>query len=620
MQKYLDDVDPDNNGALNVRNSSWAHKYFSLLFHDKLDDYHNPNFQRFYLVKLLQSNIPAAADGRYIAAGHFVAIAKELEMPINHLTAILNQRIGKPIQYWRIAVSYPGSDEWADWATMRAGNFVGMGFGNVGDLSAFQYTGRGKQELQSRFGQQYPRLDSRKLTQDVFNFAKRIDKGEIVLVFEGVKVVGIGEVTGNYTYAPNAPAPHRLPVKWLSLDEWHLPKSESNLVQTGIVREIQLYANQVEVERRILEVEPIVTPPPSPSPDPVSTVTVTYSVQLDGLMGQIQAALERKGQVILYGPPGTGKTYWAEKTACELVAQAQFGKPYATLSDEQRASISETNGKYVRLCSFHPAYGYEDFLEGYRPEVVNQQMTFTRKDGIFKRLCDDARAEPARKFYLIIDEINRGDIPRIFGELLTVLEKDKRGKAIVLPLSGTPFHVPDNVYVIGTMNTADRSIALLDAALRRRFGFIELMHDYTVLENAVVGGIPLKPWLQALNKLLLKHIGHDARNLQIGHAYFLAGEKPISEWARFARVIREDIIPLLQEYCYEDYNALGEILGTALVDVETQQIRHELFDPKQQDKLVQALLAIDSDIITSYPLTAEPLDDTEDDSDDGEGS
>ena len=621
LQKLLDDVDPDNSGATNVRNSAWAHKYLSLLFPNKLDDYHNAVYQRFHLVKLLQSDIPSATDGRYVAAGYFVAIAQSLEMPINHLTGILNERDGKPHQYWRIAAIYPNSAEWIDWSTMRAGNFVGIGFSKLDDLTPIKSTGQGKMDLRTRFAQQYPNREARKLTQDVFNFAKRIGRGEIIFVAEEAKVIGVGEVIGDYQYVPNVPAPHRLPVKWLALDEWHLPKSESNLVQNGIVREIQLYANQVEAERRILEAEPVTASlSTSPTPDPLPSIRSSDPVRLDGLMGQIHATLERKGQIILYGPPGTGKTHWAEKTASELVAQAQFGKPYLTLSDEHRNLIFGVTGKYVRLCSFHPAYGYEDFLEGYRPEVVDQQMLFVRHDGIFKRLCDDARTEPACKFYLIIDEINRGDIPRIFGELLTVLEKNKRNKAIVLPLSGTPFQVPDNVYVIGTMNTADRSIALLDAALRRRFGFIELMPDYTMLENAVVGGIPLKPWLQALNRLILMHIGHDARNLQIGHAYLLMGDNPITEWERFARVIHEDIIPLLQEYCYEDYNVLVEILGEELVDAENQEIRHELFDPKQQDRLKNALLKIDPDITTSRTMTAESLDEDEDNNSDDEGS
>src|SRR4029078_13485986 len=114
-------------------------------------------------------------------------------------------------------------------------------------------------------------------------------------------------------------------------------------------------------------------------------------------------------------------------------------------------------------------------------------------------LCKDANATPERSFYLIVDEINRGDIPRIFGELLTTLEKDKRGKRGILPVSQEIFSLPRNVFLIGTMNTADRSISLLDAALRRRFGFVELMPDSVPLAGVSVGGLPLGPWLHALN-------------------------------------------------------------------------------------------------------------------------
>jgi len=204
----------------------------------------------------------------------------------------------------------------------------------------------------------------------------------------------------------------------------------------------------------------------------------------------------------------------------------------------------------VRMCSFHPAYGYEDFLEGFRPEPVNGQMHFVLRSGIFKTLCKNAEAMPNQRFYLIIDEINRGDIPRIFGELLTVLEKDKRGKMVLLPLTGTPFQVPSNVYLIGTMNTADCSIALLDTALRRRFGFIELMPDPGLLADAVIEGIPLGPWLKSLNERICTNVGRDARNLQIGHAYLLENGQPIGDFATFARVFQEDILPLLEEYCY----------------------------------------------------------------------
>lgn len=249
------------------------------------------------------------------------------------------------------------------------------------------------------------------------------------------------------------------------------------------------------------------------------------------------------------------------------------------------------------------------FLEGFRPEVVNGQMHFTLRDGIFKKLCHDAERCPNERFYLIIDEINRGDIPRIFGELLTVLEKDKRGKTIMLPLTGKPFRVPENVFVIGTMNTADRSIALLDAALRRRFGFIELMPNSDVLGDAVVGSIPLGPWLNALNERVCDSVGRDARNLQVGHSYLLEHGRPIGDFATFAKILQEDIVPLLEDYCYEDYTALEHILGSGLVDMQKRRIREELFALANHDQLVQALLAPSPDITTSaLALSAEAQD------------
>jgi 5-methylcytosine-specific restriction protein B len=256
------------------------------------------------------------------------------------------------------------------------------------------------------------------------------------------------------------------------------------------------------------------------------------------------------------------------------------------------------------MCCFHPAYGYEDFIEGYRPELHEGRMSFTLREGIFKEVCRDAEAQPERQFYLIIDEINRGDIPRIFGELLTIIEKDKRGKTVVLPLSRSAFRVPPNVSLIGTMNTADRSIALLDTALRRRFGFVELMPDVSLLDQTSVSEIPLGPWLEALNRRICEHVGRDARNLQIGHSFLLEGGKPVKGTARFFQVVRDEIIPLLEEYCYEDYDALHAILGENLVDLTNHAIRHDLFEEPFHQELVQALLAPCPDILTSLKVAA----------------
>jgi len=323
--------------------------------------------------------------------------------------------------------------------------------------------------------------------------------------------------------------------------------------------------------------------------------------RLKGIPGRIQSVLDRKSQVILYGPPGTGKTYWAEAAAIDLASVSAYGKRFEDLDEAQKTFIigDDESAGVVRMCCFHPAYGYEDFLEGYRPRTVNDQVTFDLRDGIFKTLCKNAKESPDQNFYLIVDEINRGDIPRIFGELLTTLEKDKRGKRIVLPVSQDVFTVPRNVFLIGTMNTADRSISLLDAALRRRFGFVEMMPDGTVLRDSKVSGIPLRAWFDALNERIRQHVGQDARNLQIGHSYLMQSGSPIKEIAPLKRAIRDDIIPLLEEYCYEDYGTLGSILGEDLVDVNSQRIRHELFDDGQEDVLVQSLLAAFPEISTS---------------------
>ena len=355
-------------------------------------------------------------------------------------------------------------------------------------------------------------------------------------------------------------------------------------------------------EKRIYGREPIIITTPPAQPAQSTTQQLSTLPRLTGIPARIQAILERKGQIILYGPPGTGKTYWAEKAARELAARSNFRQTFEQLTDEQKALLLGTGdqpGGMVRMCSFHPAYGYEDFLEGFRPEPVNGQMHFILRDGIFKKLCNDAGTQPDHKFYLIIDEINRGDIPRIFGELLTVLEKDKRGKTILLPLTGRQFRVPGNVFIIGTMNTADRSIALLDTALRRRFGFIELMPDISILGDTMVDEIPLGLWLKSLNERICEYVGRDARNLQIGHSYLLEKGRPVGDFATFAKMLREDILPLLEEYCYEDYATLEKILGSSLIDGQKQQVRQELFDSSNRSLLIQALLEPTPDMITS---------------------
>ena len=594
---YRQVQDSMNQQAPDVSGSAWGHKYFSLIEPARLDDYHAEEYQRFHLVKLLQN--PPSEPGRYVAAGRYVAIARELGIPLNHLTTTLNKLHGRPYKYWRIGTRLGGRE--SIWQLMRGGGCAAVGWAEVGDLSNMSKDAESKADLARRIGQLYgkPANVASREARELLDFALGMENGEVVLAGDGKRVLGVGRVNGDYQFdeSDGTGAPHRRPVEWLSVDQWEMPVPEG--LRTTVHRVRKDTRNWLEAERRLLVGR-------GPGPDP----WLPPPGRLSGTCGRIQDILDRKGQVIVYGPPGTGKTYWARQAALDIAALSAFQRSFAELTADEEGSIAGTDGTpgLVEQCTFHPAYGYEDFLEGYRPQQSSSaQMVFERRDGIFKRICQAAAANLSMKFILIIDEINRGDIPRIFGELLTILERDKRGIGIRLPLSGDIFAVPDNVFVIGTMNTADRSIALLDTALRRRFGFLELMPDYKVMgESNVADSIPLGPWLKALNDRIRANLGKDARNLQIGHAYLLERGKPVADWSKFVRIVQDDIIPLLEEYCYEDYGALASILGPGLVDEPAQRVRHELFDRSAKAELIQALLAPAPDISTSaQAVTAE---------------
>lgn len=235
--------------------------------------------------------------------------------------------------------------------------------------------------------------------------------------------------------------------------------------------------------------------------------------------------------------------------------------------------------------TFHPSYSYEDFIEGFRPhDTGDRSLSLRLADGVFKRVCHAALAQPAKRFLLVVDEINRANVAKVLGELITLLEIDKRGLLITLPQSKESFCIPPNVFLLGTMNTADRSIKLLDAALRRRFAFIELMPDVEVLRGAKVGTLALDDFLEELNRRIAKTEG---REKQIGHSFLLESGEPITDADEFARRFRQEILPLLQEYCYDDYTALASYIGSKLVDKSAQTLdRERLADA---DALVAAL-------------------------------
>ena len=268
---------------------------------------------------------------------------------------------------------------------------------------------------------------------------------------------------------------------------------------------------------------------------------------------------------ILYGAPGTGKTYATAEYAMAIIENRKVDLSQKT-SDERSALM----GKYkaaikegrITFTTFHQSYGYEDFIQGLRPDTKNGGFNFVPVDGVFKRIADEAIKHGDKDYVIIIDEINRANISKVFGELITLIEEDKRwgeinALSVTLP-SGQAFAVPNNLFIVGTMNSADKSISLIDAALRRRFDFIEVVPNAKIVENTV-----LKTALERLNEELFKEL--DSTDLLVGHAYFMGKDEN-----DLCDIMNHSIIPLLYEYFYDNSNKVKNILEKAIAGYNFQ--------------------------------------------------
>ena len=264
---------------------------------------------------------------------------------------------------------------------------------------------------------------------------------------------------------------------------------------------------------------------------------------------------------IFHGVPGTGKTFSTTSYAVAICNNKNLddNPNYNEIKQEYDKFKAEGRIKFV---TFHQSYVYEDFIEGLSPIIDERgNISYKIKPGVFKKFCETARMAPNENFVFIIDEINRGNISKIFGELITLIEEDKREEiSVTLPYSQEEFTVPRNVYIIGTMNTADRSIAMLDTALRRRFEFIEMMPRPELLpEN--IEGVNVQKLLEELNRRI--ELYYDRDHL-IGHAYFIK----CKTLADLSKVFINKIIPLLQEYFFEDYETIYKVLGDKFITRE----------------------------------------------------
>jgi hypothetical protein len=425
----------------------------------------------------------------------------------------------------------------------------------------------------------------------------RISKGDIVFAYlTGVGVVGVGEALENSNGEPINPTdPDTDPIKDTDVTEYHLPVdwrytlSEDNAIS---ISETADYLSREKMSHVGTAEKPS---DQDGAGDLYEAVRERYielqrpSDQTEHAYPDIRRLISEKKQLVFYGPPGTGKTYTALRFAEWLRAKEDQHAP-------GRAQVQSV--------TFHPSFSYEDFLEGFTAEVENNDVGYGYEKGTFAEIVEDAKSayeaaddkNDAPPFVLIIDEINRGNLAQIFGESITLLEADKRlnqANEVTSRLahSGEEFVIPPNLYVIGTMNTADESIALVDTALRRRFRFLsfppeisEVRENYSDFRDGMPWEIPIKEGGEARNQLLaasvlaiqelnsrIINLDHLGKGKQIGHTYLLGLESPqaiVDTW-------RFEILPQLEEHYFSQFKRLKSDLFS---DVESDIIN---WDQKQ---------------------------------------
>jgi hypothetical protein len=445
------------------------------------------------------------------------------------------------------------------WESFRDGGFAAIGWDSLGDLSAYDSLEEVKEALRKE------RKGGAEPTQDAlacWEFAREMKPGDEVFAKKGrTRIVGYGVVKSAYEYVPTEKDfHHRRRVEWLWCGEVK-PRERALVMKTltditnyaGLVTQLRESTESgTKASEHVDDVKEVVEAPTYGLGD--ATAELFRSSEL--LQRWVDLLLHRKN-VVLQGPPGVGKTFVAQRLAYLLVGRADPDN--------------------VRMVQFHPSYAYEDFVQGYRPAKGGG---FERRDGPFLDFCDKALQDPEDRYVLVIDEINRGNLAKIFGELLMLLEGDKRDRRWGVKLAYSeeteePFHVPPNLYVIGTMNSADRSLALVDYALRRRFAFVpvEPAFDVDGFEAYLTGlgaSAALIARVRARVRKLNQQISDDkglGRGYQIGHSYFCSVPKgSTADDAWYERIVRHEIEPLLEEYWFDRAEHVTEAVASLLAD------------------------------------------------------
>ena len=456
---------------------------------------------------------------------------QELKM-VAESSALMDDE-NETIRYWVYA---PGEGSYM-WDDFYKRGVMAIGWNEIGDLSLFKNKSEIKEAMKKIYG---PNLSYQNATHATWQFANEMKVGDIIFVKKGrSQLIGRGIVTSDYFYDSEAEEyNHIRTVNWTHHGEWSYPGKAAMKTLTDVTP----YIDVVEKLKNIFD---------DGTSEDVEEVEKSYSSYTkedflnDVFMSEeeyerLRSVLVFKKNIILQGAPGVGKTYTAKLLAYSL--------------------IGEKNVERVKMVQFHQSYSYEDFIMGFRPSDIG----FELRKGTFYNFCKRAELDAVNDYFFIIDEINRGNLSKIFGELFMLLENDKRGASLQLVYSDEKFSIPDNLYIIGMMNTADRSLAMLDYALRRRFAFFELQPGFDTdgfkTYQSIINNRKLDNLIACVKNLNYAIVTDESlgEGFCIGHSYFCNLTPESVNDQVISNIVEYELIPLLKEYWFDEPTLVRE--------------------------------------------------------------